>query len=301
MLKCHPGFSAKLEILKYGIQVIYFLLGLFFHFALLKVLTRKRAVYSKFAFLKLYYVDSVLSILIILINVGSIRIMNYIPPLCPWAMRQYPEPFQSISLLYIEQYLKFSKCLIFCFMMINRANSVLCPMTFTTIQKCIIPHVVIFSILTPSIGVWTVFLSDSQFVPFQGGFTPETKMSFNWITVSQFSAIISSITIGVVVTCSLISMICMSRTRSENKHTQQSLTASALCQSIFYVLVLSMEIYFNKSKPSSIETAEFWKALTAFSFDILLVLPPIIMLCLNVRLRVDVFARDSGNPLNSPK
>ncbi|PIC27748.1 hypothetical protein B9Z55_019909 [Caenorhabditis nigoni] len=229
MLKCHPGFSAKLEILKYGIQVIYFLLGLFFHFALLKVLTRKRAVYSKFAFLKLYYVDSVL------------------------------------------------------------------------IQKCIIPHVVIFSILTPSIGVWTVFLSDSQFVPFQGGFTPETKMSFNWITVSQFSAIISSITIGVVVTCSLISMICMSRTRSENKHTQQSLTASALCQSIFYVLVLSMEIYFNKSKPSSIETAEFWKALTAFSFDILLVLPPIIMLCLNVRLRVDVFARDSGNPLNSPK
>ncbi|CAO4380170.1 unnamed protein product [Caenorhabditis nigoni] len=198
--------------------------------------------------------------------------MNYIPPLCPWAMRQYPEPFQSISLLYIEQYLKFSKCLIFCFMMINRANSVLCPMTFTTIQKCIIPHVVIFSILTPSIGVWTVFLSDSQFVPFQGGFTPETKMSFNWITVSQFSAIISSITIGVAVTCSLVSMICMSRTRSENKHTQQSLTASALCQSIFYVLVLSMEIYFNKSKPSSIETAEFWKALTAFSFDILLVL-----------------------------
>ncbi|ULT90365.1 hypothetical protein L3Y34_008601 [Caenorhabditis briggsae] len=204
-----------------------------------------------------------------------------------------------LILLIFNARIRFSTALLFQFipcLRVKQANLV-----NVTIQRCIIPHVVIFSILTPSIGVWTVFLSESQFVPFQGGFTPETKMAYNWITVSQFSVIISSITICVAVICSLISMVCMSRTRSENKHTQQSLTASALCQSIFYVLVHSMEIYFHKSKPSSLETAEFWNALTAFSFDILLVSPPIIMLCLNVRLRVDVFVGDSGNPLTSPK
>ncbi|EFP11039.1 CRE-SRG-30 protein [Caenorhabditis remanei] len=303
MLRCHPGFYTNLEILKYGIQVVYFLLGLFFHVSVLKILHRKWNVYSKFPFLQLYYVDSILSIFIILMNVGLIRIFNYIPPLCPWALKQYPEPTQFISLLFIEQYFKFVKCLIFCFMIVNRANCVICPMSVGTIQKCVIPHVIMFSFLSPFIGVWTAFLSESQFIPFQGGFIHESKMTFHWITVPNFSVIISFITIVTVCICSLICMICVSRTRSENRHTEQSLTASAICMSIFYVFALSMEIYFHQSHASSLEMFEFWRALSAFSFDILVVCPPVIMLCLNVRLRVDAFPQNNTieNTLSSPK
>uniref|UniRef100_A0A8R1E0M1 Serpentine receptor class gamma n=1 Tax=Caenorhabditis japonica TaxID=281687 RepID=A0A8R1E0M1_CAEJA len=81
----------------------------------------------------------------------------------------------------------------------------------------------------------------------------------------------------------------MWRTSSENKSIEQSLTASALCMSIFYVVVLSMEIYFYENRPETMEMAEFWKALVEFAFDILVICPPVIMLCLNIRLRVDVF------------
>uniref|UniRef100_A0A1I7TFK1 Serpentine receptor class gamma n=1 Tax=Caenorhabditis tropicalis TaxID=1561998 RepID=A0A1I7TFK1_9PELO len=66
-------------------------------------------------------------------DVFLIRIFAYIPMLCPWALKQFDEPAQSISLLFIEQYLKIVKCLIFCFMMVNRANGVICPMSFATV------------------------------------------------------------------------------------------------------------------------------------------------------------------------
>ncbi|CCD72938.1 Serpentine receptor class gamma-30 [Caenorhabditis elegans] len=293
MLKCHPGFNTKLELLKYGIQFVYFIVGLGFHFAVIKVLHKKWSVYSKYPFLKLYYVDSILSVLIILLDLVLIRVFNYIPPLCQWVLQEFPEPSQLISILFIEQYLQFVKSLIFCFMVVNRANNVICVKSFGTIQSCIIPHVIVFCILCPLLGVWTAFLSDSRFVPFQGGFIHETMMEYHWITVSQFSVIISSITIVTVCICSVISMLCISRTHAENKHTEQSLTASALAMSIFYVFALSMNIYCQKAHASSLEMLEFWKALTAFAFDIILVCPPVIMLCLNVRLRINVFSVDT--------
>ncbi|EGT47111.1 hypothetical protein CAEBREN_30219 [Caenorhabditis brenneri] len=185
--------------------------------------------------------------------------------------------------------------------MVNRANCVICPMSFGTIQRCVIPHFIVFCFLSPFIGVWTVFLSESQLVPFQGGFIHESRMNFRWITVSQFTVLIYCITIIVVCICSLISMICMSRIRSENKHTEQSMTASALFMSILYVFALSIEIYSSQAHHSSLEMFEFWRAISSFSFDILVVCPPVVMLCLNVRLRVDTFARHIDNVSTSPK
>uniref|UniRef100_A0A1I7TFK0 Serpentine receptor class gamma n=2 Tax=Caenorhabditis tropicalis TaxID=1561998 RepID=A0A1I7TFK0_9PELO len=93
----------------------------------------------------------------------------------------------------------------------------------------------------------------------------------------------------------------MSRIRPENKYTEQSLTASAIFMSILYVFALSIDIFSFYSHHSSLEMFEFWRALSLFSFDLLVVCPPVVMLCLNVRLRVDAFSRDVDNVSSSPK
>ncbi|CAI2353612.1 unnamed protein product [Caenorhabditis sp. 36 PRJEB53466] len=301
MGRCHAGFSGKLEVLKYAIQVAYFLIGLYYHFKILRVLYAKWNLYSKFSFYKLFIVDSILNIVIILLDVGAIRIFAFIPALCPWALSEFPEPSQWISFVFIEQYLKFSKCLIFCFIMFNRASCVLFPTSHGTIYNCIFYHMLLLASLCPLIGMLPIFISDSQFIPFQGGFIHESRMKLNWMNLNQFTLVISVITLVIIFLCSFVCLLCMSRAREEHKYTEQCLTAFALSMSIFYVLALSIGIFFQQMHASSLEMAEFWKALTMFSFDILLVCPPVIMLILNVRLRMDVFQRNTDQTPNSAK
>lgn len=69
-----------------------------------------------------------------MLDLVLIRVFNYIPPLCQWVLQEFPEPSQLISILFIEQYLQFVKSLIFCFMVVNRANNVICVKSFGTVS-----------------------------------------------------------------------------------------------------------------------------------------------------------------------
>uniref|UniRef100_A0A1I7UGU6 Serpentine receptor class gamma n=1 Tax=Caenorhabditis tropicalis TaxID=1561998 RepID=A0A1I7UGU6_9PELO len=134
--ECDTSFDPSIGILKYLGTISYLVPGCALHFMILKsILVTQRESFKNSSFFTVFALDSVASIISILLDVLFGRLFLYVSPLCPIVGPYFWRPsFFPKFYYYTGMHVRYAKACIQIVLVVNRMTCVLLPTHYSGIS-----------------------------------------------------------------------------------------------------------------------------------------------------------------------
>ncbi|ULU07770.1 hypothetical protein L3Y34_019056 [Caenorhabditis briggsae] len=234
--------------------------------------------------------DSIASIMSILLDVFFGRLFLYVSPLCPIVGPYFWYPSMILKIYYyVLVHTRFAKAVAQIFMVLNRMTCVLVPTFYTTIWNKLIPISVAMILLVPFGGTWYLLLTPRYFViPSYGGFAVIYIRTVDWAAVSLFQSIYYLTALGFTVICTTITLYSLILLRVRVKSAEKSLCFTSMFISFIFLLVAATQICYIaclECRPSPYLFSAQFLAFDAFSVG-----SAVILVLNNSQLRDSIFS-----------
>ncbi|EGT51017.1 hypothetical protein CAEBREN_32797 [Caenorhabditis brenneri] len=185
---CNSSYPYLPENLKFFAQFAYLAPGVLFQLRILIVIWGTHwNVYRKNSFFIIWSIDSLVSLIQMLLDVSFSRIHIYFPQLCP-TFAQFLETYWLIPHLIYPLYLYCAtmKTVIHSVLSINRATCVTMPTKYGQIWSKHLRKVIFFITIYPFLLLWNVIISEKYLDYVFGGFVISYNKRVLWASLSRF-------------------------------------------------------------------------------------------------------------------
>ncbi|CAP35108.1 Protein CBR-SRG-9 [Caenorhabditis briggsae] len=290
-----PGFSCDLsysgifENVKYLLQCAYMVPPAILYARILYVIwVKNRKIYIQHQFFVIYSMDSMVGLLLLLLDIFITRFFVYVPQLCPVASKFFKSHPLFMDFYYpLLSYLHCCQPLIQIFLTLNRMSSVVWPVDHNKIWRKNLPFIIIFILITPFLFIWNTVISPKIVIFYFGGFFMMGTKSIEWADISLFLFLVRSVAVGITVTSTVIMFLRMSKMKKRLKSSEKTLCIACVIHSICFMIPSFFEAlaFFNEAYGNS------WInfLIQPFAWDVLNVGSPFIMIFVSGQLRSHVF------------
>ncbi|CAI5444187.1 unnamed protein product [Caenorhabditis angaria] len=250
-IECDLSYDNSLEIIKYILQFAYMFSGILIHFVILRtILWKFRGFYRTNSFFMIYTVDSMASMLMLMLDLFFGRIIIYIPPLCPILSPIFFNPSIFLKTMYIlPNYLRAIKSVTQILMSINRMTCVISPIEYVSIWRKYLKISLIITLLSPFFVIWNLILSRVYVTQTRGGFSYNYLRYVKWASLSQFHFVFLSLAILVTIISTVVTMTYLFMLPTRVKSAEKTLCFSNFTISLAFMIVAG----FQTSKKSSLK------------------------------------------------
>ncbi|EFO83380.1 CRE-SRG-9 protein [Caenorhabditis remanei] len=286
---CDPKYSYFWENVKYMLQAGYMIPPALLYSRILYVIWRKnRKIYSQHQFFVIYSMDSVVGLLLLLLDIFITRFFVYVPQLCTTASQFFQSHPSFMNIYYpLLSYLHCAQPLIQIFLSLNRMSSVVWPVDHNKVWKKNLPFIFFFILLTPFLFIWNTIISQKVVVFYFGGFFMIGLKAVEWADISLFLFSVRSVAVMITVTSTVIMFLRMSKMKKRLKSSERILCLACVIHSICFMIPSFFEALalFNE------EYGKSWInfLIQPFAWDVLNVGSPLIMIFVSGQLRNHVF------------
>ncbi|KAF1762506.1 hypothetical protein GCK72_010768 [Caenorhabditis remanei] len=232
--------------------------------------------------------DSVVGLLLLLLDIFITRFFVYVPQLCTPASQFFQSHPSFMNIYYpLLSYLHCAQPLIQIFLTLNRMSSVVWPVDHNKVWKKNLPFIFFFILLTPFLFIWNTIISQKVVVYYFGGFFMIGLKAVEWADISLFLFSVRSVAVMITVTSTVIMFLRMSKMKKRLKSSERILCLACVIHSICFMIPSFFEALalFNE------EYGKSWInfLIQPFAWDVLNVGSPLIMIFVSGQLRNHVF------------
>uniref|UniRef100_A0A1I7UMI6 Serpentine receptor class gamma n=1 Tax=Caenorhabditis tropicalis TaxID=1561998 RepID=A0A1I7UMI6_9PELO len=180
-----------------------------------------------------------------------------------------------------------AKSVIQVFLTVNRMTCVLAPLRYSQIWRRFIPFALFIISTSPFLVIWNVIISKTFPVSLFGGFALAYSKRVRWASLSLFQMIFMSISLVITVFTTSITLYQMRKLENRLKNSEKTLCFASFYMSTAFLSAALFQSYFAFFNISASSTNLLY-FLQAFSFDILNIGSPIVMILISGQLRYHV-------------
>ncbi|EGT50986.1 hypothetical protein CAEBREN_32800 [Caenorhabditis brenneri] len=286
---CSRDYTNWVENLKYLGQAAYMLPPALLYSRILYVIWGKhRKVYSQHQFFVIYSMDSVVGLLLLLLDIFITRLFVYIPQFCRGASSFFISHPIFMNIYYpLLNYLHSCQPFIQIFLTLNRMSSVVLPVDHNKLWRKYLNFIVFFILFSPFFVIWNSIISPKVVVFYFGGFFMIGTKLVEWADISLFLFSIRSFAVLVTVVSTVIMFLRMSKMKKRLKSSERTLCFACVIHSVCFLIPSFFEALaiFNE------EYGKSWInfLIQPFAWDVLNVGSPFIMIFVSAQLRNHVF------------
>ncbi|CAI5444287.1 unnamed protein product [Caenorhabditis angaria] len=237
-IECDSSYDTFREVGKYVLQLMYLVPGIWLHSRIL--LSRfgiERDDFRNNSFGVIFMVNSVVSLLELLIHTFIYRPSIFIPPLCPifTPILAYPSIIWKFIMI-LQNHLKAAKSMTQIFMSFNRMTCALWPIEYNSIWTNNRVKSVVFLIIVMPVGTtFNLILSRITLQPIYGGFITNYVRTISWASL-PFQHLVFIITaLSSTVICTSIAIYALLMLPNRVKGAERSLCIAAIIFSIGFI------------------------------------------------------------------
>uniref|UniRef100_A0A1I7UVQ5 Serpentine receptor class gamma n=1 Tax=Caenorhabditis tropicalis TaxID=1561998 RepID=A0A1I7UVQ5_9PELO len=290
----------------YILQLGYALpISILYLFVILKILKAHKSeqVFSD-AYFKIYVLDGVVSMLVVLLDYGLTRPLIYVNPMCYLFSDWFPDPTYILTpYLFGFNYFQFAKIFSISLLSANRFTCVAYPIWHKIFWKKHTNHVIIVAMICPVLFTWQLAISPTRFDMYVGeGILGYVKV-VPFVRTTFFKLIVSFTAFLFILYSNIKTYRLTKRFKTKMKALERSLSLSTMViGTVFVVYIIIQAILLIFSTSFLVENIAFGSLLKKFEFicnDFYLMSSPIVLLIMNKRLRTKVFRVSPEVPQNS--
>ncbi|CAI5444289.1 unnamed protein product [Caenorhabditis angaria] len=288
-IECSSSFNNYREVGKYVIQLMYLVPGIWLHsMILLSRFGIKRDEFRNNSFGVIFMVNSIVSLLELLIHTFIYRPLIFIPPLCPifTPILAYPS-FIWKFIMVLQNHLKAAKSMTQIFMSLNRMTCALWPIKYDSIWSSNRVKLVVFLIIVMPVGAtFNLIVSRVTIQPIYGGFTNNYIRTIPWASL-PFQHLVFIITaLFSTIICTSIAVYALLMLPNRVKGAERSLCIAAIIFSIGFICAASAQaafVFCDSCYGDFLFMVHFW------CIDFLDISQPVVTLSLSKELRRKIF------------
>ncbi|CAP27017.2 Protein CBR-SRG-25 [Caenorhabditis briggsae] len=298
--------TVSTQIIMYILQLGYALpISILYLFVILKILKAHKTEHMfSDAFFKIYVLDGVVSLIVVVLDYGLTRPLIYVNPLCRVFWTWFPQPTYILTpYLASFNYFQFAKIFSISLLSANRFTCVAYPIWHKIFWKKHTNHVIIVSMICPVFFTWHLAISPTRFDPYVGeGILGYVKV-VPFVRTTFFKLIVSLTAFLFILLTNIKTYRLTKKFKNKLRTLERSLTLSTVVISaVFVVYIIIQAILLIFSTSFLIENLAFGSTLKKIEFccnDFYLMSSPIVLLIMNKRLRSSVFRVSPEAPQNS--
>ncbi|CAL2033285.1 unnamed protein product [Caenorhabditis brenneri] len=239
--------------------------------------------------------DSIASIVIIVIDVFFGRLFLYVSPLCPLVGPYFWKPSIILKLYYyISMHARFAKAVAQKIIVLNRMTCVLMPTHYAGIWARLTPISIVLIVLLPLGGTWFILLSPRFYaIPASGGFTVIYIRAVTWATASMFQSIYILTALGFTVICTTITFYKLVFLHVRVKTAEKSLCFTSIFISFTFLFVAGTQLWYMVCVPC--RTSIYLFSAQFLAFDTFTIGTAVILIMGNGQLRDSIFSPKVDN------
>ncbi|CAP35111.1 Protein CBR-SRG-5 [Caenorhabditis briggsae] len=180
-----------------------------------------------------------------------------------------------------------AKSVIQIFMTVNRMTCVLAPLRYAQIWRRFIPFAIGIIVFSPFLVIWNVLISYTFPVSIFGGFTLAYSKKVRWASLSLFQMIFMMISLLITIFTTTITLYKMRKLENRLKSSERTLCFASFYMSAAFLSAAVFQSYFAFFNIAAASTDLIY-FLQGFSFDVLNVGSPIVMILISGQLRYHV-------------
>ncbi|PIC25817.1 hypothetical protein B9Z55_018601 [Caenorhabditis nigoni] len=298
--------TVSTQIIMYILQLGYALpISILYLFVILKILKAHKTEHMfSDAFFKIYVLDGIVSLIVVVLDYGLTRPLIYVNPLCHVFWAWFPQPTYILTpYLAGFNYFQFAKIFSISLLSANRFTCVAYPIWHKIFWKKHTNHVIIVSMICPVFFTWHLAISPTRFDPYVGeGILGYVKV-VPFVRTTFFKLIVSLAAFLFILLTNIKTYRLTKKFKNKLRTLERSLTLSTVVISaVFVVYIIIQAILLIFSTSFLIENLAFGSTLKKIEFccnDFYLMSSPIVLLIMNKRLRSSVFRVSPEAPQNS--
>uniref|UniRef100_A0A1I7UMI9 Serpentine receptor class gamma n=1 Tax=Caenorhabditis tropicalis TaxID=1561998 RepID=A0A1I7UMI9_9PELO len=233
--------------------------------------------------------DSLVGLVLLLLDIFITRLFVYTPQLCEWGSKWFMKHWILMEIYYpLLNYLHSCQPLIQIFLTLNRLSSVISPANHNTKWNKYRLPILFFILFSPFFIIWNTIISPKIIIFYFGGFFILGVKAVEWADMSLFLFVVRSFAVLVTVVSTVIMFLRMSKMKKRMISSERTLCFACLFHSICFMIPSFFEALaiFNKEYGNS------WInfLIQPFAWDVLNVGSPFIMIFVSAQLRNHVFS-----------
>ncbi|CAP26783.1 Protein CBG06487 [Caenorhabditis briggsae] len=231
-------------------QIVYALpCSMFYLYVILRIMKfGSQNVFSDI-FFKLYALDGIVSLLVLVMDFGLTRPLIYVNAMCHVFWKLFPRPTYMLTpYLFLFNYFQFAKFFSIILLSANRFTSVIYPMRHKAFWKKYVKFAIMICILSPICFTWHLAIAPARFDPYVGEGIIGYESLVPFIHTRHFKLFVSSIAFIFLLLTNIKMYKFIKKYQSSMKSFEKSLAQSTVIMTsvfIFYMIVQTILIIFS--------------------------------------------------------
>ncbi|EFP05662.1 CRE-SRG-25 protein [Caenorhabditis remanei] len=294
------------QTIMYILQLAYALpISILYLFVILKILKAHKSeqMFSD-AYFKIYVLDGVVSLIVVVLDFGLTRPLIYVNPLCYVFWNWFPKPTYILTpYLFGFNYFQFAKIFSISLLSANRFTCVAYPIWHKLFWKKHTNHVIIVSMICPVLFTWQLAISPTRLDIYVGEALLGYEKVVPFVRTTLFKLVVSFAAFLFILLTNIKTYRLTKKFKNKLKNLERSLTLSTVVISavfIIYIIIQAILLIFSTS--FLVENLAFGSILKKIEFicnDFYLMSSPIVLLIMNKRLRSSLFKISPEVPQNT--